>query len=416
MNCPNCRAALPPGSRFCNRCGVTMAPPQAAPQERTQAYNPGQVGQRTQYGQPRPYAQTGQYGQPAPGYAPPPLPEAPARKPVWLLALILALVAGGVTAGTLFLVKGRQQSVVSNETPLIPSGDGAVQSSRPGEPGSGGPVQSGRPGRPGPGGAPVTSAPGKPGSDMAPSIMMGEGGKPGGAPSVVQAPTGPATPAMPVQSAPAQTPKPSAPIQSAPRQRAPSSPPVVSAPPQLPPTANAIDRYLAWLQYAEAQRAKLSEQANMMQAQEYAAFMDLLFKQASGDVSAEDDRRLMQLPQEQLRKFYQIAEVQATYWQSWLRSKPPVPEDCRYLDKYYTDAGLIAMDTAAQLKLALARNNLGAVQTAARRQGLIDQNLRKAQQELAKVRDVRRLPIHWDIQVGGGGGISGFPSIPGLGF
>ncbi|HEU4754234.1 MAG TPA: zinc-ribbon domain-containing protein, partial [Armatimonadota bacterium] len=83
MHCPNCQAAVPAGSRFCNRCGAPVAaappaPPHPAqphpahphPAQPTQAYGPrtlhGQPGQAP----PNPNV-TRQYA------APPPTPAAP---------------------------------------------------------------------------------------------------------------------------------------------------------------------------------------------------------------------------------------------------------------------------------------------------------------------------------------------------
>ena len=64
-----------------------MGAPNQPPGERTQTFAP----QKTQYGQP-------QYGQPAPGQRPPvgyssalpPPLEQPSKKPIWILATILA--------------------------------------------------------------------------------------------------------------------------------------------------------------------------------------------------------------------------------------------------------------------------------------------------------------------------------------
>lgn len=410
MQCPKCRTALPPGSMFCNRCGTSLAPPpertQAMPPpQRTQAMPPPQrpaQGHQTAYGQPA-YTQT-QYGA-NPGfnpdrtqaYAPPPLPAEPQRRPIWLLALLLALVGGGVTAGTLLLVKGRQASVVASQTPGLPAGPGVTQSSSPGSPAAPSVVNS-RPGTPGEPGKPVTSAPGKPGSDMAPSVVMSQPGTPGQAPSVTQAPTVPLPPAPPVTAAPTR--------------QQPKAPPLVaqpSAPPPVPKGRDAVDDYLAWLKFVESERQALTARATNQSVFRAREFMDILLNLDDPAV----DQRMQRLPQESARDFQRVHQSQVQFWNECLKYKPAVPPDCRYLDGFYMEAGRVSLRLGQELAVAFARQDMGQIKRAMSQQSLIDRNLSKADEELRKIRSVRRLPEDWMIQSGGGGG--GMGGLGGLG-
>src|SRR5690349_19552206 len=101
MYCPNCRAALMAGSRFCNACGAAIG---AGPAQPTQ----------THYGQPASqpqaqYAQAAGSTQAYPGYAdrtqqfaPPPAAAAAMtrkKKPILLLSVILVALLAAVAVG-----------------------------------------------------------------------------------------------------------------------------------------------------------------------------------------------------------------------------------------------------------------------------------------------------------------------------
>src|SRR2546423_108148 len=116
MHCPNCRAALPANSRFCNHCGSAIAPggqqpmqapPPGAPGVRGPAYP--QAPQPTQY----PSALSG-------GYVPAMAEPASARRPVWLLAAAVALVLLLVIIGSVAVAHGFRNPVVANAHHTLP--------------------------------------------------------------------------------------------------------------------------------------------------------------------------------------------------------------------------------------------------------------------------------------------------------
>jgi hypothetical protein len=405
MHCPNCRSTLPAGSRFCNACGSSIGG-SGFTNDRTQAFPPPQPTARPA-GAPAPGPYNPASGQP---YMPPPIPPAGAtKKPIAALVAILLLTAVGVTAGTIAVMKSRKPAVVAGAMPDEPLGPGVAQSGTPGAP-SGPGVVHGKPGRPLPPGSPVQSAPGKPGSpDMAPSVVMGPGSSAPNAPSVVQAP-GVQTPSAPsvVYQPPTKGPG-GAPVQGAPRSQPKPAPAVTGAPP-VPQGRDSVDDYLRWLRWVEGQRQLVTARAASESAARYREFMDLLLGMASDDPSV--DQRMMQMPQEAMRSFGAVQQAQVNFWiQMNNTNKPPVPADCRYLDNYYLSAGKIAIQMGRDLQVAMQRGDIGLIKRAASNQALVERNLSKANDELNKIRDVRRLPDDWMIQ--SGAGTSG--SMPSIG-
>lgn len=410
MNCPICRAALPAGSRFCNACGASIGG--GAPQ-----------GDRTiSYPAPQPQAgpPVGRPGAPAPGYSPNPssyLPPVPQRKkPVALLAALITLVVVGVGGATVALVKNRQQpSVVAGPNgglvPGNPITEVASSSLPAGPAATSTPVPAPTPGKA------VTATPNLPrpkgGDDMAPAVTMGPDRSPTG-PSVTSVQSVPVPAAPPVTMAPSSPAKPQAPVTGTPSAR-PRPAPSVTGTPQ--PQANndpVFDKYLQWLQFVEGERQKMDAVKGTMEQQEIKEFYDLVLQMGS-DTSPEADRKMMAYPQQKMAQFAEIQRRQQIFWNNMLRTKPPVPEDCKFLDYYYTTAAKLSIQTAQQLQGALTSGNYGAIQVLSKNSAVINANLKRANAELEKVRDVRRLPFTWAIQESGGGGGMGLGlGLPGM--
>lgn len=442
MQCPNCRTSLPPGSRFCNGCGASMGTPAAptgsagrpgAPQN-TQAPPPprawGQPAQPSGQGQPgygssnqTQYGQT-QYGQ-QPGYAPPDnrtlsYPSAPppaaapeARKPIGLLIGAIVLLLVTVAGGTVMVVKGRgknQASVTAVQTPSLPDGPGALQSSTPEAPA--GPGLLNNRVAPPPNAPAVTGATKKP-DDMAPSVLLGSGSTPPTAPSVVSGSATPPPPAAPSVLNAQPTPPPAAPPVTAatpPRPRATPQP----APAPAPRDHRDFERYLQWLQFVENERVALQAQGQVaMFQQQVAPLMDQLNMALDPEAMSEAQmaNRQFQLKAGLVRD---VQRAMAQFHQNVMRTKPPVPADCRGVDNYYMSAMNVEQQVTLQSIQAFANNDLARLlvikQTGTRP---IYQNLRMADHALRQVFKSRELPVVFEITDSKGGlGMSGL--VPGL--
>lgn len=412
MNCPICRAKLPAGSRFCNACGASIGG--SAPQgDRTLSY-PAPP-------QPPPAAAPPS-GYTAPGYNPsgsapysPPVPT-PRKKPVALLAALITVVLVGVGGATVALVKGRQSAVTAGlngsglpGNPVTEVASGALP------PGPG--VTNAATPTPAPG-KPVTASPNlpkpKPGDDMAPGLTFG-GGTTNTGSSVTAVPNIATPTAPPLTMTPNATPPRGQRVDAAPNRPAPRGNPVTAAPqPQAPNNDAVFDRYLKWLEFVEGERQKMSAiQANMQQAQ-IKEFYDMIFAMSDPNAGPEVDQRAMRMPQQKMAEFAEVQRRVGIFWQNILRTKPPVPEDCKFLDGFYTEAARQCIIAAQEMQVALPRMDMGSIKSAGARMNVVNANLKRANQELEKVRDVRRLPFTWSInQEGGGGG--GMGGLGGMG-
>ena len=219
----------------------------------------------------------------------------------------------------------------------------------------------------------------------------------------------PSTPA--VVQAPRTQPK-APPITQAPNPTKPAAP-VVQAP--APVDNSSFERYLNWLRFAEQEREKLTIQAGARQQQEIKEFYDLIL-QMGGDPGPEVDQKMIAYPDKQMKAFQDVVNSQAVFWQNIIRTKPAVPEDCKYLDFYYTEAGRISVALAEEAGRAAQARNMSGLQAALRKNALVDSNLKKANSELDKIKSVRRLRDDWMISglSGGGGGMMPPGLLPGM--
>ncbi|HTE20174.1 MAG TPA: zinc ribbon domain-containing protein, partial [Armatimonadota bacterium] len=227
MHCPNCRTALPAGSRFCNSCGAAINATAVPSGERTQSFPP-----------PQPYARPHVTAQPVAPHAtqsfpPPPLPVA-GKRPVLMLSLMLAVVAAGVAGAGMFIWR-KSLPVFGNQRPGSISGPGVTSAGSSGLPHGPGvtSAQGHLPAR----GAPLTSAP-RPNNDIAPPVTMAPNSRLPGGPSVTMAPGAPLAAAPPLTAAPG----------------------ITHAPPPPPPDNSDFDKYIRWLQFVENERSGLRAQ------------------------------------------------------------------------------------------------------------------------------------------------------------
>jgi len=397
MHCANCRAPLAPGSRFCNGCGAAVTAGPAPVGERTGAYQrppnapqPPHPGMAPTFQVP---GNTPYYGAPDP---------MPAKKPIALLAAILALVAGGVVAGSLFLFQKSRTAVTAGQVAAVPQAPGLQQAPTQSLPQGPGVVTA--PGTPQAPGQPVTGAPQTPkGDGLAPNVMMAPGSQAPTAPSVTQAPSVQAPAAPPVLSAPTQAPAPAPPVTGA----APRSQPKPQAPAQPQVVDNSdFDRYIRWLQFVEQERSGLRAQGET----ESFRMIESFYQTAMGLADPDSNDAVMQ---QQFDRNIQIT-LQRTvaairlFRQNIIRTKPAVPSDCKALDSYYMAAmeqeGLLT----ANLIDALTRKDIGRIKMLARGgTANIDRNLGQANLRLEQAYRGRGLNQQFRIETGGNSSMLG---------
>jgi len=366
---------------------------QALPQQPAPAYDPAQ---RTQQFAGQPY-------NPAAAHAAQPVP-APVSggKPWWLLAVLLLVVAGGVTFGVVAMAKNRQPSLVAGATPQAPIGPGVAQNPQPGMPQAPGVTQNPA-GIPPPPGAPVTG--GKTGNpDMAPGITMGPGTGSPGSPSVTMAPTVPLPPGpSPVMAPqPAPTPAPSVAQGQQP------------APPQ-PRDNSDLDRYLRWMQYVENERRGLRSIGETQSFALMEGYLNTLLSLADPD--ANETVAAQQMEQRMANMFRQTLVAINQFQQNIQRTRPPVPSDCKALDNLYLSASLREAQATAQLVQAMSRRDIGTIKTIGRSAVAdINSKLGQANLELERVYKGRGLNQLFKIDAGGGSSmLDGISGLGGLG-
>jgi hypothetical protein len=403
--CPQCRMALPQGSRFCNHCGAVLGGQPGA--ERTQAMPqqpPYDPSQRTQQLHQQPYnPAAGQPYNPAAGAAYAAPVATGGGRPWWILAILLLVVAGAVTTGVVALARRGQPSVVAGQQPQAPIGPGVAQNTNPGMPAAPGVTQN-PVGQPPPPGSPVTGAPKNPDSDMAPGITMGPGSGTPTAPSVVAGRQVPLPPGPAVTGAPTSAPPPAA--------------PVVSGQPQAPPAPrdnSDFDRYLRWMQYVENERRNLRSVGETQAFSLMEGYLNTLL--SLSDPDANETITAQQMEQRTAAMFQRtLAAIQA-FQQNIVRTRPPVPSDCRTLDNLYLAAAQREGQATAQLVAAMSRRDIGTIKTIGRQAvGDINSKLGQANLELERVYKGRGLNQLFKIDAGGGSSmLDGISGLGGLG-
>jgi hypothetical protein len=397
MNCPNCRAAVPGGSRFCNVCGAAMPvaapPPQPAQPYRTQMPHGAPAAPRP--GMPPSYPAQPNVTQ---GYAVPPPPAAPNKKPVLLLSALIILICAVVGTASVMLWKRSGQSVVGGKTSVVPNGPGVQQALNPGAPPGPGVVVNGNQ-------VPVPGAPvmanGKNPDGVAPNPLLSTGGRAPNAPGVttVQTPTLPNAPS-PVAVVPTPA-RPSAPLIG--QQQNPGMP--QPAPPR-PPDNSDFDRYLRWLQFVENERAGLRAQGETESFRVIDSFYQAMLGLADPDAN---DAQLQRQFDAGIQQTLNRALMAARQFRvNILRTKPPVPSDCKALDNYYMRAVDLEAQQTVVLMDALARKDIGRVKSIGR-SGVaqVDTNLGMANKALEEVYRQRGLNQQFRIQTGGNSSMLG---------
>lgn len=407
MHCPNCRAALPPNSRFCNACGAAIGaggnpptvsmPPQGSYQQQP-TMMPGA-------NQTRGYAP-----QPPQQYVPPVGASEP-RKPVALLAAAIALIVLLIGLGAFALTRGSRNPVVAGTTPAPSNGPGVqMAQGSPGAPPTPGVVAQ-RGGPPPDPGKPVVAAPTKPDDGMAPPVTMAPGSARPSAPGVVTTPSAPPVPAGPNPIAVPSRPAPPAPnpIAQPPRQAA--APPPAPA----PPDNRDFDRYLQWLQFVENERAGLRARGETQSFRVIGQFYQAMFGLADPDANdAQIQQQFDRTLQGELRDCLTATRLFAN---NITRTKPPVPADCRALDSYYMAAVRQEAQTTVLLMDALAHKDIGRIkQVGSAGVGSIDQNLGMANRQLEQVYRQRGLNQQFVIKTGGNSSmLGGMIGLSGMG-
>jgi hypothetical protein len=397
MVCPKCRAALPAGSRFCNSCGSALGAAQAQPQP-TQAYRPPVAPPQAA---PRPPV----YNPAAAAYAPPaPAPAAaPNRKPVLLLVSLILLITAGVAAAAFKLVKRPGPSVVSGigaPAATAPNVSHAVTPDAPPSPG----VVAAQGGAPPPG-HPVTGSQPKP-DDMAPSPVMVQGGGAPNSPSVTRVLT-PEVPAYPnpVAVTPARTPA-GDPMRVTQRQVTPGRPLETRQP--APPDNRDFDKYILWLRFVENQRVALRAQGETETFRVIQGFYQTMIGMSDPDFDERQFDRGLQMT------LNRTLIAMRSFRNNILRTKPPVPADCKALDQYYMAAVGDEAMTTARLLQAMVNKDIGSVKAVGKSgTANIDWNLGQANQHLERVYQGRGLNQQFRIQTGGSSSMLG--GLVGLG-
>lgn len=393
------QAGVPQGQR-------TMMPGSPAP---AAAPNPYQ----TQYQIPPQYPPASpQDGtmmpQGAPQFAAAAPPAAPARKPVALLVLLALLILGAFGAGATVLVQsalGKKGGVgvLGSKQAALPAGPGAALNSSPQSPQ--GPGVMNAIGSPPPVGAPVTAHKGQ-NPDLPPSMLLSQGQRSPSSPSVLTLPTRTAPPGpSPLQVAP--TPPPSGPSVA---MQAPRTPPP-------PPDNSDFDRYLVWLRRVEEFRAALRAEG---ETQSFGVISDFFGAMMGlSDPDANDMEIQQRFNQGLMNKLNAVVHDIRLTLVNIQRTKPPVPDDCRALDLYYTQAVRLESEFTVRILQALATKNIGMIRSlGTRASSEINQNLGRANLKLREAYRGRGLNQLFEIETGSNGsmlgGLGGLKGLPGM--
>jgi hypothetical protein len=322
-------------------------------------------------------------------------PEAmPSKKPVALLAAVLALVTTGVVAGSLFLMKKSNTAVTAGQVAAVPEAPGLQQAPTQALPQGPGVVSA--PGRPQVPGQPVTSAPQRPKEDgMAPNVMMAPGTQSPTAPSVTQAPSVQAPAAPSVIAAP---PQPQAPAASV--TRAPSAAPKPAAPAPAPVVDNRqFDRYIQWLQFVEDKRQEFRNVA----AGDLPNFVARIYDIGINSENPERDLGIM------VNQYNRNILVSTRMFQNSLRNSRAqwrlvVPQDCAVLDRNYMEAVTLEAESTGMIMQSLGEamrlKNIGMAKTTGERfKRMIYPRLKVANRELDRVYKARNYDPDANIHI-----------------
>ncbi len=433
MNCSRCRAALPAGSLFCNACGSPVQPtgqtqampPQPPPQNRTQQFaGPPQTQQyqsplhaQTQQFSAPPYPPQAAPGQPmagdpyrtqqvpqqpyaAAGYpqaAYPPAEASPKRRPVLLLSALLVLLLAGLGGAGVLMLRRNQNPLVGAAPAPLPAGPGVTQTASADLPqGPGVTATQSAPLAPG---APVTGTVKKPDNEV-PSIMMAPGSRvpQGGSVTTVQTPSIPTAPS--VLQAPGQPARPTLPVTGV----APSAPSAPAAP--APRDNGDFDRYIQWLRFVEQERSALRAQGETESFRIIEQFYGVML--GFSDPAADDIALQRQFDQNLRNSLNRALTAVQVFRTNIMRTKPPVPSDCKSLDNYYMAAVDEESRQTAALMQSLAGRDMGAIRSISKvGVGRIDQNLGMANKQLAKAYEGRGLNQQFTIETGGNSSMLG---------
>lgn len=328
-------------------------------------------------------------------------PASPSR-PVWPLILGILLFAAGAGAGSVALIKMNQArsaggGATGAQAPSVPHAPGVQQAATPEGP-TGPGAMLGRNPVPPPG--PPVTATNKGPDGIAPSVLMGPGGQAPSGPSVVSSPGTPDLPAgpSPLQQTPPQPRPGQSPLQQ-PNRAMPQAPPA-------PPDNSDFDRYLRWMQFVENERSGLRAQGETEAFRTVEGFYQIMLGLADPDSNdAAMERQFQQSLQLQIRRT--VAAIQL-FRTNIMRTRPPVPSDCKALDQYYLSAvSQEGVQTAALLD-ALSRRDIGAIRRVGKTGvAKIDRDLGMANRKLEEVYRQRGLNQQFQIETGGNSSMLG---------
>jgi hypothetical protein len=325
--------------------------------------------------------------------APPPEPM-PAKKPVALLAAILALVAGSVVAGSLFLFQKSRTAVTAGQVAAVPQAPGLQQAPTQQLPQGPGVVTA--PSTPQAPGQPVTSAPQTPkGDGLAPNVMMAPGSQAPTAPSVTQAPSVQTPTAPSVVGAPVQPAAPSAPVTGA----RPTPQPRAPAPVAAPVDNRAFDRYIQWLQFVEDKRQEFRNVA----AGDLPNFVSKIYDIGINSENPERDLEIM------VTQYNRNILVATRMFQNSLRAsrvqwRLVVPPDCEVLDRNYMEAVALEAESTGMIMQSLGEamrmKNIGMAKTTGERfKRMVYPKLKLANRELDRVYRARNYDPDANIHI-----------------
>jgi hypothetical protein len=387
MHCPNCRSAVPAGSRFCNGCGAQI--PVAAPPP---------TGRPVGRPAPPPHARTNMGGPSVPTMMPHAAAAAagaPARKKPMgaLIFAISALVALLIISGVVVAKARSGQPVFGGSGFRLPWGPGTTQAAGTDLPP--GPGVVGNTGFPLVPGAPVTGATKNP-DGMSPSVLIAPGSQPRAGSSVVTVQPTPLPPGPGVM----ESSGPNGSVGS----------PVTSGPKTPEPDNADFDRYLRWLQYVENQRAGLRAEGET----ESFRVIDQFYQTALGLSDPDADNVAENFDRNIQDTLIRTQTAMRNFRENILRTKPRVPADCMALDQYYLRAVELEAEQTAKLMEALARKDIGRIRSVGKSGvGSIDVNLGLANKCLEQVYRQRGLNQQFRIETGGNSSLLG--GLMGLG-
>jgi hypothetical protein len=308
-----------------------------------------------------------------------------------LVALILLLMVG-VGGASVYFVRRQANPLVSGATGQLPSSPGVAQGVAPGMPNSPNIISGDTAPPPGPGSQITSGARGPDG--MAPSVLMAPGMRSPSAGSVTQAPS-------------VRIPE-AAGITQGIGPQIPPSPSVAGALTSPPANNSDLDAYIKWLQFIDNARAELRAQGT---TEAVNAAADAMRRNAEMFSDPDNNNELQSAQESQQRYIAQMAKIQramAVMNQNILRTKPPVPKDCKALDEMYMTALRKQSEVEMATMRAFDQKDIGKLFQMFDSQniGWIDQQLVKANNELQKVFRNRGMEPTYTISSGSSSGAS----------